>query len=168
MPYCTFLHTIAYCWSRPILFLDKNIGMKQNKLDSYYVIIRNKQVVLDMDAAVLYGVEMDDIINFVRYHPERFPSDFSIKLTEEERRQVNAISSSYAFTEAGILMLSTLIDSDEARNVAFEIIETFTEQQQFLRHIMVAEYKDEDGKKMEEAYMEDKLKHILARSSACI
>ena len=37
-----------------------------------------------------------------------------------------------------------------------------------LRHIMVAEYKDEYGKKKEEAYMEDKLKHILARSSACI
>ena len=48
------------------------------------------------------------------------------------------------------------------------IIETFTEHQQLLRHIMVAEYKDEYGKKKEEAYMEDKLKHILARSSACI
>ena len=61
-----------------------------------------------------------------------------------------------------------VIDSNEARNVAFKIIETFTEHQQLLRHIMVAEYKDEYGKKKEEAYMEDKLKHILARSSACI
>lgn len=50
----------------------------------------------------------------------------------------------------------------------FKIIEAFTEHQQLLRHIMVAEYKDEYGKKKEEAYMEDKLKHILARSSACI
>ena len=77
-------------------------------------------------------------------------------------------NSPHAFTEAGIFMLATLIDSNEARNVAFEIIETFTEHQQLLRHIMVAEYKDEYGKKKEEAYMEDKLKHILARSSACI
>jgi len=142
--------------------------MKQNKLDSYYVIIRNKQVVLDKAAAVLYRVEIDDIINAVRHHPERFPSDFSIKLTEEERMQMDAIPSSYAFTEAGMLMLATLIDSDEARNVAFEIIETFTEHQQLLRHIMVAEYKDEYGKKQEESYMEGKLKQILARSSACI
>lgn len=142
--------------------------MKQNKLDKKIVIIRNKQVVIDIDAAVLYGVELDDIINAVRCHPGKFPSDFIIKLTEEEKRQVDAKSSSYAFTEAGILMLSTLIDSDEARNVAFEIIETFTEQQQLLRHIMVAEYKDEYGKKQEEAYMEGKLKQIIARSSACI
>ena len=50
----------------------------------------------------------------------------------------------------------------------FEIIETFTEHQQLLRHIMVAEYKDEYCKKQEEAYMEGKLKHIFARSTACI
>ena len=142
--------------------------MKQNKLDRKFVIIRNKQVVIDIDAAVLYGVELDDIINAVRFHPDKFPSAFIIKLTEEERRQVNTQSSSYAFTEAGILMLSTLIDSSEARNVAFEIIETFTEQQQLLRHIMVAEYNNETGKKKEEAYIEGKLKQILARSSACI
>lgn len=142
--------------------------MKQNKLDRKFVIIRNKQVVIDIDAAVLYGVELDDIINAVRFHPDKFPSAFIIKLTEEERRQVNTQSSSYAFTEAGILMLSTLIDSGEARNVAFEIIETFTEQQQLLRHIMVAEYNNETGKKKEEAYIEGKLKQILARSSACI
>ena len=142
--------------------------MKQNKLDRKFVIIRNKQVVIDIDAAVLYGVELDDIINAVRFHPDKFPSAFIIKLTEEERRQVNTQSSSYAFTEAGILMLSTLIDSGEARNVAFEIIETFMEQQQLLRHIMVAEYNNETGKKKEEAYIEGKLKQILARSSACI
>lgn len=142
--------------------------MEQNKLDRNFVIIRNKQVVLDRDAAVLYGVELDDIINAVKCHPERFPSDFSFKLTEEERIQKKAKSSSYAFTEEGILMLSTLLDSKEAQSVALEIIETFTEQEQLLRHITVAEYDDEDGKKKEETYMEGKLKQILIRSSACI
>ena len=110
---------------------------------------------------------------------ERFPSDFLITLTDSEKQEVvtkcdhlqnlkYSRNSPHAFTEAGIFMLATLIDSNEARNVAFKIIETFTEHQQLLRHIMVAEYKDEYGKKKEEAYMEDKLKHILARSSACI
>jgi len=142
--------------------------MEHNELDRNFVIIRNKQVVLDRDAAVLYGVELNDIINAVRCHSENFPSDFIIKLTEEERIQKNANSSSYAFTEAGILMLSTILDSKEAQSVALEIIETFTEHGQLLRHITVAEYDDEDGKKKEEAYMEDKLKQILARSFARI
>jgi hypothetical protein len=71
--------------------------------------------------------------------------------------------------EISVASVKESIDNlNAARNVAFKIIETFTEHQQLLRHIMVAEYKDEYGKKKEEAYMEDKLKHILARSSACI
>ena len=142
--------------------------MEQNKLDRYFVIIRKNKVVLDRDAAALYGVEMDDIINAVRCNPVNFPSNFIIKLTEDERKLVDAKSSSYAFTEAGILMLSTILDSKEAQSVAFEIIETFTEQQQLLRHITAIEVVDDASKKKEEAYMEGKLKQILARCSACI
>ena len=142
--------------------------MYKNKLDGYFVTIRNKLVVIDRAAAVLYGTKTAEIIEVAKRNIERFPSDFMIKLTHEEKQQLKEDDASYAFTEAGVLMLATLIDSDEARNVAFEIIETFTEQQQLLRHIIVAEDKDAEGKKKEEAYMESKLKHILVRSTACI
>ena len=142
--------------------------MEPNKLECYFVNIRNKQVVLDRDAATLFGVGIDAITEAIKLNPERFPSDFIIKLAEEEKLQVDAKSSSYAFTEAGILMLATLLDSDKAKSVAFEIIETFTEKQQLLRHITAIEDIDETSKKKEEAYMEDKLKQIFARSSACI
>lgn len=142
--------------------------MQPNKLNRFFVIIRNKQVVLDMDAAALYGVEIGNIIKVVSDNLDRFPSDFMIKLTNDEKLQFGTKNASYAFTEAGILMLATILDSDEARNVAFEIIETFTEQQQLLRHIMSVDIDDEKTKKKEEDYMEDKLKQILVRSSACI
>lgn len=142
--------------------------MGKSKLDKIFVTLRSEQVILDRDAATLYGVEKEGILNAVRCHPDKFPSDFIIKLTKDERRLVDAISSSYAFTEAGILMLSTILDSKEAQNITLEIIETFTEQQQLLRHFMVSEYNNETGKKKKEAYMESKLKQILARSSACI
>ena len=155
------------------------IMMIQNKLDNLFICINDKQVVLDIDAAKLFGVGIDTVNKAINNNLERFPSDFLIALTDSEKQEVvtkcdhlqnlkYSRNSPHAFTEAGIFMLATLIDSNEARNVAFKIIETFTEHQQLLRHIMVAEYKDEYGKKKEEAYMEDKLKHILARSSACI
>ncbi len=105
-------------------------------MDGCFVVIRNEQAVLDRDAAALYGVDMDDIIKVVRCNPERFPSGFIIELTEEEKQEVDAISSSYAFTETGMLMLATLVDSTEAYNVVHEIIETFTEYQQFIRRTM--------------------------------
>ena len=153
--------------------------MIQNKLDNLFICINDKQVVLDIDAAKLFGVGIDTVNKAINNNLERFPSDFLITLTDSEKQEVvtkcdhlqnlkYSRNSPHVFTEAGIFMLATLIDSNEARNVAFKIIETFTEHQQLLRHIMVAEYKDEYGKKKEEAYMEDKLKHILARSSACI
>lgn len=142
--------------------------MEQNKLDTMFVNIRNKQVVLDMDAAVLFGVGVDAITKTVKDNPERFPSSFLITLTEEEKQQVDAKTSSYAFTEAGILMLATLLDSEKAKNVAKEIIEAFTEKQQLIRHILSIEDIGEDAKKKEEAYMEDKLKHIFVRSSHCL
>ncbi len=142
--------------------------MHKNKLDRYFVTIRNKQVVIDRAAAVLYETKTAEIIDVAKRNIESFPSDFMIKLTHEEKQQLKEEDASYAFTEAGVLMLATLIDSDKARNVTFEIIETFTEQQQLLRHIIFAEYKDAEGKKKEEAYMESKLKHILVRSTACI
>ena len=108
--------------------------MIQNKLDNLFICINDKQVVLDIDAAKLFGVGIDTVNKAINNNLERFPSDFLITLTDSEKQEVvtkcdhlqnlkYSRNSPHAFTEAGIFMLATLIDSNEARNVAFKIIE---------------------------------------------
>lgn len=106
--------------------------MIQNKLDNLFICINDEQVVLDIDAAKLFGVGIDTVNKAINNNLERFPSDFLITLTDSEKQEVvtkcdhlqnlkYSRNSPHAFTEAGIFMLATLIDSNEARNVAFKI-----------------------------------------------
>ena len=97
--------------------------------------VRNTRVMLDMDLAVLYGVTTKALIQAVKRNLERFPSDFMHLLTDKEVAILRSqfVTSSwggrryrpYAFTEQGVAMLSSVLNSTRAIQVNIQIMRTF-------------------------------------------
>ena len=105
--------------------------------------IRGQKVMLDRDLAELYQVETKQLKRQVRRNIERFPEDFMFVLTKEEneslRSQFGTLNrgehSKYppmAFTEQGVSMLSSVLNSDVAIKVNIQIIRTFTKMREML------------------------------------
>ncbi len=118
--------------------------------------IRGHKVMLDFDLAEMYEVETKRLKESVKRNQRRFPSDFMFTLTQKEfqdlRSQIATSSwggSRYlpsAFTEQGVAMLSSVLNSDKAIDVNIAIIRTFVLVKQ-----SVLDYKDlsENLKKLE-------------------
>ena len=104
--------------------------------------IRSKKVMLDRDLAELYGVETKRLKEQVRRNIERFPEDFMYELSKDEydnlRSQIATSSwggARYlpmAFTEHGVLMLSSVLKSDRAIQVNIQIMRAFTKLRHFI------------------------------------
>src|SRR5258708_24176977 len=104
--------------------------------------IRGKKVMIDRDLAELYGVETRVLNQAVRRNERRFPDDFMFQLTEEEFENLksqNVISSwggtrklPLAFTEQGVAMLSSVLNSETAIDVNIQIIRIFTRMRELL------------------------------------
>ena len=114
------------------------------KIERRIFSIRGKQVMLDRDLAILYGVETKVLNQAIRRNLERFPHDFMFRLTAQEtkilrsqfvtlRHGQHSKYSSYAFTEHGILMLSSVLNSARAIEVNIQIMRTFAK----IREMMV-------------------------------
>lgn len=105
-------------------------------------VIRDKQVMLDSDLSVLYGVETRRLNEQVKRNIERFPDDFMFQLRKDELDNLmsqNATSSwggtrklPYAFTEQGIAMLSSVLKSKTAVEVNIRIMRAFIAMRRFL------------------------------------
>ncbi|MEI6884552.1 MAG: ORF6N domain-containing protein [Bacteroidota bacterium] len=105
-------------------------------------VIRNQKVILDKDLADLYGVSTGNLNKAVQRNRKRFPADFMFKLTKEEFDNLIfqfGISSwggtrkwPNAFTELGVAMLSSVLQSDQAIMVNLQIMRVFTR----MRHIL--------------------------------
>ena len=91
-------------------------------------LIRGIKVMLDKDLAELYGVETKRLKEQVRRNIERFPQDFMFELTKDEyqalRSQIATLKrgqhskyAPFAFTEHGVLMLSSVLNSERAIQV---------------------------------------------------
>lgn len=96
--------------------------------------IREKQVMLDSDVAMLYHYETKNINKAMKRNIERFPEDFCFQLTNEEvensyggRRKLP-----YVYTEQGISMLSGILKNDVAVQVSISIMRAFVEMRKFL------------------------------------
>ena len=100
-------------------------------------LIRGQKVMLDRDLAELYGVQTKVLKQAVRRNIDRFPSDFMFELTDNEqkslRSQIVTLKKgqhskylSFAFTEQGVAMLSSVLNSDRAIQVNIQIVRTFT------------------------------------------
>jgi hypothetical protein len=98
---------------------------------------RGVKVMLDSDLASLYEVETKQLKRQVRRNASRFPEDFMFELNEEELKVLRSqfgtlkrgMHSKYgiiAFTEQGVAMLSSILNSEKAIQVNIEIIRIFT------------------------------------------
>lgn len=109
----------------------------QPHIESRILALREQRVMLDADLAQLYGVETRVLVQAVKRNLARFPQDFMFQLTTEEfadLRSQTVISSAghggrrtapYAFTEQGVAMLSSVLNSTRAIAINIEIMRTF-------------------------------------------
>jgi DNA-binding PadR family transcriptional regulator len=104
---------------------------------------RGQKVLLDSDLAALYGVTTGNLNKAVSRNRDRFPSDFMFQLSAEEAENlIFQIGRSkgrggrrhrpYAFTEQGIAMLSSILNSDRAIRVNIAIMRAFVKLRQML------------------------------------
>ena len=104
--------------------------------------IRGRNVMLDQDLAELYDVKTKRLNEQVKRNISRFPDDFLFQLNREEFNDLKSqfATSSWggrrthplAFTEHGVLMLSSVLNSDRAIMVNIKIIRAFTKQRTIL------------------------------------
>jgi len=97
--------------------------------------VRGYKVMFDFDLAALYGVETKRLKESVRRNIDRFPDDFMIELNKEEFENLRTqfMTSKrggiryapMAFTEQGVAMLSSVLNSDKAIKVNIEIMRAF-------------------------------------------
>jgi len=133
-------------------------------IEQSILIIRNQKVILDYDLAVLYGVETRVLIQAVKRNKNRFPDDFMFQLSATELkilRSQSVISSEwggrryppYAFTEQGVAMLSSIINSERAILVNIEIVRTFVRLRRLLdTHTALARKLNELEQKYDEQF----------------
>ena len=115
--------------------------MPMEKIASKIYVIRDTRIMLDRDLAELYGVETRVLNQAVRRNIKRFPEDFMFVLTREEIMRISQIVTSskikyskqvHAFTEQGVAMLSSVLNSDRAIQVNILIMRAFTRLRQML------------------------------------
>lgn len=106
--------------------------------------IRDQKVMLDRDLAQLYQIETKRLKEAVRRNSNRFPSDFMFELTEVEfknwRTQFASSNSDkmglrispMVFTEYGVLMLSSVLNSERAIDVNIQIMRVFSKMRRIL------------------------------------
>jgi hypothetical protein len=115
------------------------------RIESAILFIRGHKVMLDRDLAALYGVKTFNLNKAVKRNTDRFPEDFMFQLTAEEagtlRFQIGMSKGKgrggrrylpYVFTEQGVAMLSSVLQSKRAVQVNVEIIRAFVRLRQML------------------------------------
>jgi phage regulator Rha-like protein len=122
---------------------NKELKVLDERIVQKIYLIREQKVMLDSDLAKLYGVETKQLKRQVNRNIKRFPIDFMFELTKEEqeilRCQFGTLGwgtySKYlpmAFTEQGVAMLSSVLNSEKAVEVNIQIIRVFTKMRQML------------------------------------
>lgn len=112
-------------------------------IESRIIVVRNEKVMLDTDLAFLYGIETKQLIRAMKRNIERFPDDFMFQLTQDEfgilRSHFGASNEwggrrypPYAFTENGVAMLSSVLNSKRAVDVNIQIMRTFIKLRKML------------------------------------
>ena len=115
------------------------------RIEHAILLIRGHKVMLDRDLAVLYGVETRVLLQAVRRNKARFPADFMFQLTQaelEDWRSQFVISNPaakmglrrcpFVFTEQGVAMLSSVLNSNRAIRVNIEIMRAFVRLRRLL------------------------------------
>lgn len=120
-----------------------NCDIESIRIESLIKIVREQQVMLDRDLAMLYGVETKVLNQAVKRNIKRFPERFRFQLTEQEKNELvtncdrfkslkHSNVAPYAFTEQGISMLSTVLHSQTAIEMSIKIMDAFVAMRHFL------------------------------------
>ena len=146
----------------------------QSLIGSRILVLREQRVMLDSYLAELYGVETKVLIQAVKRKQERFPADFMFQLEKQElavlRSQIVTSSlthggrrtAPYAFTEQGVAMLSSVLNSSRAVAVNIEIMRTF------VRIRALAESHEDLAKRLEQLPEELEDPHRLVLSQLAL
>ncbi len=121
----------------------KTLLVPEETIEGKILLIRHKKVMLDTDLALLYEVEIRALNQAVKRNIERFPGDFMFQLTKGEyeslrsqfvtlRRGQHRKYLPYAFTEQGVAMLSSVLNSKRAIQVNIQIMRTFIKLREML------------------------------------
>jgi hypothetical protein len=117
----------------------KQLLIPVGRIDQSILLIRGHRALLDRDLATLYGVETRVLNQAVRRNRERFPDDFIFSLTRKEIMRISQFVISpelkfskhvFAFTEQGVAMLSSVLNSPRAIQVNIEIMRAFVRLRQ--------------------------------------
>ncbi|MDY6837156.1 MAG: ORF6N domain-containing protein [Thermodesulfobacteriota bacterium] len=115
----------------------KHATVPADQIERSIYLIRGERILLDSDLAQLYGVETGILNRAVRRNSDRFPEDFMFQLTADEvedlRCQIGTSKKGrggrrylpYAFTEQGVAMLSSVLNSPRAIQMNVAIMRTF-------------------------------------------
>jgi hypothetical protein len=128
------------------------IKIPPERIEKAILVVRGERVMLDRDLAALYEVSTKQLNQAVKRNLDRFPEDFMFQLTAQEARgwwqevtgpRLRSQSVTlkrgqhlkyrpYAFTEHGILMLSSVLKSPRAVSVNIQIMRTFIRLREIL------------------------------------
>lgn len=124
--------------------------MEINKIQNLISNIRDQRVMFDRDLSALYGVETRVLNQAVKRNIDRFPEDFMFQLSETEFndwRSQNVMSNSikmglrrkpYVFTELGVAMLSSVLNSQMAVKMNISIMRAFVELRKSINSISIS------------------------------
>lgn len=112
--------------------MDRQLTVIQSKIYE----LRGQKVMLDFDLAEMYGMETKRLKESVKRNIKRFPSDFMFELSKEEFESLRSQFATsnkrggtrympYAFTEPGVAMLSSVLNSDVAIEININIMRAF-------------------------------------------
>ncbi len=118
------------------MIMKNTPAQQEESIPTLIHMVRGEKVMLDFDLAYLYGIETKRLKEQVKRNISRFPDDFMFRPTDEEFRNLRSqiATSSWGgsryrpmvFTEQGVAMLSSVINSERAISVNIKIIRVFT------------------------------------------
>lgn len=124
--------------------MSRTIVVSEETIINKIYLVRGYKVMLDRDLAEMYGVETRVLNQAIKRNERRFPGDFMFQMTREELsdwKSQNVISNKEkmglrkppnVYTEQGVAMLSSVLNSETAIEVNIQIIRTFTRIRQML------------------------------------
>jgi phage regulator Rha-like protein len=122
----------------------KNIDLVQQEIiEQRIFLMRGHKIMVDRDLAELYGVETKNLNRQVKRNIERFPEEFMFQLNKSERDELvtnwhrfktmkHSVTLPYAFTEHGVAMLASVLNSKRAVKISISIIKTFVRLRQII------------------------------------
>ena len=117
--------------------------VSEKTIEGMIFLVRGQRVIIDRDIAKLYGVPTKVLNQAVKRNRKRFPNDFILQLTKNEKDELVTVCdrfkvlkhstvNPYAFSEHGVAMLSSVLSSEKAVQVNIAIIRTFIKLRQLV------------------------------------